>query len=122
MPRLTLVTGILLILLGIISYFATGQASLTALIPTAFGIVFAILSWLSRKENLRKHIMHAAAALALLGLIGSFGGLISAFTLIFGGQVERPAATVAQAIMALLLIRFLIYAVKSFIDARKSTK
>jgi hypothetical protein len=37
-----------------------------------------------------------------------------------GGEVfERPSAITIQAIMAVLCLIFLIYAIKSFIDARR---
>ncbi len=107
--------GILLILLGVISYFASGMVSVTALIPAFFGIVFVLLAWLaSRKPDWRKHVMHGSALLALIGIIGSIGGLFE----LFGGG-EPSSAAIAKAIMALLLIIYLIMAIKSFIDARK---
>ncbi len=120
MPKITTYLGIILILLGLIAYFATGMVSVTALIPSFFGIVFVVLGVLGRKEKLHKHMMHAAAGLSLLGLIGSAPGLMGVLTLISGGSVERPGASITQAIMAVLLIGFLILAVKSFIAARKA--
>lgn len=107
--------GILLILLGIISYFATGMVSVTALIPAFFGIVFVILAWLSnRKPDWNKHLMHASALLAVIGIIGSIGGLFD----LLGGIVT--ASAIAKSIMALLLIIYLVFAIKSFIDARRT--
>ena len=43
MAQTTIGFGIGMILLGVVSYFATGQQSVTALIPAFFGIVFLIL-------------------------------------------------------------------------------
>lgn len=107
--------GILLILLGIISYFVTGMVSVTALIPAFFGIVFVFLAWLSnRKPGWNKHIMHGSALLALIGIIGSIGGLFD----LIGGNTS--ASVIAKSIMAILLIIYLIMAIKSFIDARRS--
>ncbi|MFU8811846.1 MAG: hypothetical protein ACNA78_02695 [Balneolaceae bacterium] len=121
MPKLTISIGILLILLGIGSYVLTGAASATALIPAFFGLAFAGLGALANaKESMRKHAMHAALLLAILGLGGSFGGLISVFGVLGGGELERPAASIAQAIMALVCIFFLIAGVRSFIEARKA--
>lgn len=105
--------GILLILLGIISYFATGMVSVTALIPAFFGIVFVILAWLAnKKESWSQHIMHGSVLLAIIGIIGSIGGLFD----LIGGIVS--ASAIAKSIMALLLIIYLVMAIKSFIDAR----
>ncbi len=119
MAKFTRIFGVCLIFLGIIPYFATGMESLTALIPTAFGLVFLGLGITARKESIYKHVMHTAAILALLGLGGSFGGLLDIFTMLGGGSVERPNAAIAQSLMAFFCIVFLAAAVRSFINARK---
>lgn len=121
MPKLSVNLGILLIILGIFSYYISGAASITALIPAFFGVVFSALGFLAaKKDAFRKHAMHAALLLAILGLGGSFGGLTSTIAYIGGGESpERFMAAVSQAIMATLCILFLILGVKSFIDARK---
>ncbi len=121
MPKRTITLGILLILLGLISYFVTAMVSVTALIPAFFGIVFFVLGWLAtRKEDWRRHIMHAAAVLSVLGIIGSIGGLISLIGVLFGAEFEESSGSIARAIMAIFLIGYLIMAVKSFIEARKT--
>ena len=119
MTQTTIGLGIFLIVLGLIGFFATGSQSVTALIPTFFGIVFLILGVVARKESARKMVMHIAMVIALLGLIGTFSGLIKFFALITGGEVTRPAAVIAQTIMALLLIFYLMSGIKTFVDARK---
>lgn len=119
MPQITVWFGVVLILLGVVGYVATGMVSVTALIPSFFGIVFVILGRLGSKENLRKHMMHVAAVLALLAVAGSFGGVLKLFTMLGGGDVARPAATISQAVMAVLSLGFVILCVKSFIDARR---
>lgn len=119
MVHTTIGLGILLIVLGLIGFFITGMQSITALIPTFFGILFLILGLIARKESARRMVMHIAMVIALLGLIGTFSGLIKFFTLITGGEIARPAAVIAQTIMALLLIYYLGSGIKTFIDARK---
>jgi hypothetical protein len=64
--------------------------------------------------------MHAAVALALLGVLGSIRGVPKTLTLMAGNEVERRGAAISQAIMAVLCLVFLVAAVKSFIDARRS--
>ncbi len=64
--------------------------------------------------------MHGAAVLTLLGFAGTVGGLIKFFKMLGGAEMERPAAITVQAIMAILCLIFLIFAIKSFIDARKN--
>lgn len=120
MSKLSTTIGILLIILGIASYVLTGAASVTALIPAFFGIAFVGLGILgTKKESMRKHVMHAALLLAILGIGGSFGGLINVFSVLGGAELERPAASIAQAIMAIVCIFFVVAGVQSFIAARK---
>ncbi len=119
MASITLWLGILLTALGIIGYAGSGGESVTALIPAFFGIVFIILGVIARKERLRKHMMHAAAALAILGFAGSVSGVVSLFKMLGGSEIPRPFASIMQSIMALLTIGFVILAIKSFVDARR---
>jgi hypothetical protein len=89
------------------------------LIPTAFGLAFLVLGVLARDENKRKHVMHAAAAISLFGAAFTVGGLVKAFSMLGGATVERPQAVIAQALMAVLCLVFLVFAVRSFIRARR---
>ena len=120
MAQTTIGFGIGMMLLGVVSYFGTGRESVTALIPAFFGIVFLILGYVMRDEAKAKHAGHAAAGLAVLGLIGSARGVPGIFTMIGGGEVARPAATVSQTVMALACLVFIALGAKSFRDARKA--
>jgi hypothetical protein len=120
MPTTAIGFGIALIALGVISYVGTGSESPTALIPAGFGLLLAVLGLVARDPGKRKHAMHGAALLALLGIFGSGRGLTKILPLLSGEEVARPNAVIAQAIMAILLIIFLILCIKSFVDARKS--
>jgi len=112
-----------MIILGAGSFILTGAASATALIPAFFGIAFVGLGILGiKKESMRKHVMHAALLLAILGIGGSFGGLINVLGVLGGNELERPNAAYAQAIMAIICFYFVIAGVRSFIDARKSSQ
>ncbi len=119
MANITIVLGIVLIALGLISFFGTGMQSVTALIPAFLGLPILVLGFLARKESARKMAMHIAIVLGLLGLIGTFPGLIKLFPLLTGAEVARPAAVISQTIMALLLIYYLVTGIKTFLDARK---
>ncbi len=120
MPQITRIFGIVLTLIGIIGYLASGAASITALIPAFFGIIFIILGRLANKEAIRKHVMHAAVLLAFLGVLGSFTGLLDLFSWM-GGNVEvNLLAASVRSLMALICIAYIVLGVKSFIDARRS--
>lgn len=120
MTKIAIGYGIALILLGLVGYFATGRQSPTALIPAAFGLVALVLGLLARKESLRKHVMHGAALLGLLGAAGGARGLPGFFRWLSGGEVERPAAVISQTVMVVLSLVFVALCVKSFIDVRRS--
>jgi hypothetical protein len=114
--------GIALVILGAGGYAITGGASWTALIPAIAGALFLLLGWIAtRGPGPRKHAMHAAAALALLGALATGPMSIPRLIAWMGGTAPaRPAAVVAQAIMALLCLVLLVLAVRSFIAARRT--
>lgn len=119
MPSTSIACGTLLVLIGILGYVngvMTDHASLTALIPAAFGIVLILLGVAARmREGLRKHLMHAAVVVALLGFIATAGRLVSKL-----GELSYSAAVVSQVSMALVCLLFVILAIKSFADARRN--
>ncbi|MEX1017041.1 MAG: hypothetical protein WDZ31_09880 [Phycisphaeraceae bacterium] len=118
MARITLGLGLLLIALGLVGYFASGMASLTAMIPAIPGAVFALLGLLTLwQPTWRKHTMHAAVAFALLVAVLMVGMLIS--TAVSEAGFERPMAAGAQAVMALLCLGYIAVGVRSFIAARR---
>lgn len=120
MPAVTIVFGALLIGLGVAGYFMTGQEHPTALIPAGFGLVMMILGIVATRPGARKHAMHAAAALALIGFLFTVPGVIGFFRILAGQTVERAAAVRSKAIMAALCLLFVILCVRSFIAARKA--
>ena len=120
MAKITIGIGCVLIALGVGSYFGTGRASVTALIPAFFGLPLALLGVAAVKERLRKHAMHAAAVIGLLGLVGASRGFASLPALLSGGEVERPVAVYVQIAMTLVCLVFVVLCVGSFIKARRS--
>jgi uncharacterized membrane protein len=119
MAKVSIAFGIILIILGLVSYFGISSESITALIPAFLGIPVLVLSIIALNEKYLKHSIHAVAVLMLLGFGGTVGGLFKFFRMLGGESFERPSAITIQAIMALLCLVFLILAVKSFIDARR---
>src|SRR5688572_15194360 len=78
MIKTTMTIGVLLCVLGFVTYWYWAQLggdkqSPTALIPAGFGTLLLLLGFGSLvKPGMRKHFMHAAVALALLGFLASF--------------------------------------------------
>jgi hypothetical protein len=116
MPATTRLFGLLLIVLGIAAYVVTERTSVTALIPALFGVLLVVCALVARKESARKHAMHAAVAIALIGAIASLARAIPAVS---GGSFTRPAV-LAQLAMAVLLLVYVVLGVQSFIAARKA--
>jgi peptidoglycan/LPS O-acetylase OafA/YrhL len=112
-PRITLLLGVILAFLGVFFYEWTDEVSKTALIPTAFGVVFMLLGLLASVEHLRKHMMHGAAALSLLGFV------LGVVRLLPGPAEGKEKAFIETAIFAGLCGLLLLLCIKSFIDARR---
>ncbi|MEM0955454.1 MAG: hypothetical protein AAGI24_15045 [Pseudomonadota bacterium] len=117
MPQVTLAFAAALIVLGLFSWIAAGQSSITALIPAFFGLGLAVAGFIALKESLRKHAMHLAAVVALLGAIGA---LMRGIPGILAADGDLRLATVSQLVMGVAMIVFLVLCVRSFIAARKA--
>ncbi len=118
MPLLTFVLGLVLIAL---TWALPHARSLTAFIPAAFGVLFLVLGLLALRPLLRKHAMHMAALLALIGFIGAAARAIPAgIRLAHGGDENtNPNAFKATTAMAVLCLLFVLACVYSFIAARR---
>ena len=119
MTQTTRVVGMILAVLGIASYVGTGRTSMTALIPAFFGAVLLVLAFVAaRGEAARRHAMHVAMVVALVGIAGTASRLLPGLatgTLDFG----RPAV-LAQIVTVVLLAWYLGQGIKSFRDARRA--
>jgi len=114
-----MVSGIMLVLIGVIGYvygLIVNNASFTALIPASFGLVLFILGFAaSRNEDLRKHLMHVAVIIGLLGFIIPFVRLVSKM-----GELSFSAAFLSQVAMAAVCLAFVVSSIRSFIAARRN--
>lgn len=107
--------GLALVVLGLVSYVGTGRTSVTALIPAFFGVALLGLAWVARNESARRHAMHVAMVVALVGIGGTASRLIGAT------DFTRPA-TIAQLVTVLLLAWYLGKGIQSFREARRARK
>jgi hypothetical protein len=119
MSSTTLAFAFAYLLLGIGGFVLTGSTHKTALIPCIFGILFFVFGLLARKDNLRKHVMHAAVLIALLAFLGTARSLPHLPEL-FNGTAEKPASIITQSLNAGLSLLYIILAVRSFIQARRA--
>ena len=123
----TIVCGTLLVAVGLVGYAQqdpnpeTGQVSVTALIPAFVGGVLILCGALAFRDKLRKHVMHFAAIIGLLGAIGGFMPLQRQLKNTGTIDLTKPSA-ISGELMILICAVFVGLCVKSFIEARKARK
>jgi ABC-type uncharacterized transport system permease subunit len=119
MAPIAILFGVLLTLLGGGMYVYTDMVSMTALIPAFFGLPLIVLGAIAMNESARKHAMHLAAMVGLLGFVLPLGRVI--YASIQNGFVLDTKSGSALAMAGLCGI-FVAWCVKSFIDARIARK
>jgi uncharacterized membrane protein HdeD (DUF308 family) len=122
----TIICGSLLVLVGIVGYGTAtpgedGKVSPTALIPAFFGAALVICGVLAFKDSLRKHVMHLAALIGVLGVLGGFMPLIRQYSKTGDFNPFKKSA-IAGELMILVCLVFVGLCVNSFIQARRARK
>ena len=111
-PNLAMLSGSTLILWGFFSYFASDSGSITALIPSFFGVPLLILGFLSiRNESNKHHYMHASMIVALISVLGGFR--------IFQIEDASNLTLASHLILLVVGIIFMVGGILSFRHARK---
>lgn len=118
MPATAIMTGSILVFVGLCGflypYMRSGEGHPTALIPAGIGALILICGVIaSLNEALRKHLMHAAVVIALLGFIATAVRLIMKAS-------ELNLAVLSQLATSIVCLVFVILAIKSFTEARRS--
>ena len=123
MAKLTIAFGILLILLAVAGFVATGSSHPTALIPAIFGFLLILFGGLANTNDARKRMlwMHIAVTVGLLGFLFTIPGAIGSFKIARGIEVARPAAVVEKGAMSLICLLYVLFCIRSFINARLKT-
>ena len=112
-----IIYGVALVVTGLFGYFKSDGVSVTALIPAFLGTPVLVLSLLSRNPKFLKIGMHINVLIALMGFIATAKDTIG---LISGNDFENPLAGYSKYITCILSLIFIILAVNSFIQARKT--
>jgi multisubunit Na+/H+ antiporter MnhF subunit len=122
MAKTTISFGVILILLGIFGFVATGSHAPTALIPAFFGLILSILGFLAITDDAKKRMlfMHIAVTLGLLGFLGTAKSIYDYIQMHMGRQFPHPIAVEEKAAMAVLMLVFVVLCVRSFIAARRA--
>ncbi len=119
MPKIALALGAALVAVGVWAYAASAPgASPTALIPAAFGAMLIVCGVVGlRGGTARRHAMHIAAFIAMMGALGAAGQLIAQPA---AGSEHADVARTAGILLLLLSGIFLALAFRSFSEARRS--
>ncbi len=122
MARLTIFFGIVLFLLGVLTYMQTGKTFPTSLIPAYFGVVLAVCGALARTTDLKRRAlwMHIAVTVGLLGFLATAKSIVDYVRMKEGVQFRYPIAVEEKAAMAMLLLVFVIACVRNFVQARRA--
>lgn len=145
MPRISVFFGVILIALGILGYMQQAKPSpadgsvvesndgdsaesavntekkrsLTAFIPSVFGVLIGVSGIIALNPDLRKHAMHAAVIFGLLGAVLGFGkGMMDLIKLFKGDPVNVTSMTFVW-MMVLLCAAFVFLCIRSFIESKK---
>lgn len=121
MAKLTIGFGIILVLLAVAGFVATGSSHPTALIPAIFGLLFILFGALANTPNSRKRMlwMHIAVTLGLLGFLATIPADLAVAKLSRGADLPHPAAIVEKAAMSLLCLLYVLFCIRSFVNARR---
>lgn len=122
MAKTTISFGVILILLGVFGFVATGSHFPTALIPAFVGLLLGIFGFLAMTDDAKKRMlfMHIAVTLGLLGFLGTVKSIYDYILMLGGKQFPHPPAVEEKAAMAVLLLVFVVLCVRSFIAARRA--
>ena len=98
MAKVAIIFGIALVLLGVVGYFSADadHRSVTAFIPAFVGAPLVLCGVIAMNPAVRKHAMHFAAVLGLLGFIAPLGRLIPQMA---KGNMPTGAAGISQIAM-----------------------
>jgi hypothetical protein len=106
MARSTVAFGAALVLIGVITYFDTGQESVTALIPVFIGAPVLLAGLVSLRTEWRSYGLYAAAALVLVLALGTLRGTFG----LLGGEISP--ATVINAVLLVASVGYVALCVR----------
>ena len=120
MAKLTIVFGVVLTLVSVGFWIATGRVETAALHPAGLGVLLALCGWLANTENAKRRMlwMHIAVTLGLVGFL--ITGIRAVIQVVKGTTAVNPAAFAERVVVALICLVFVALCVRSFISARRA--
>jgi hypothetical protein len=104
----------------VIGFVSTGSQHPTALIPGGFGLIFILFGVMANTPDSKKRMlwMHISVTVALLAFLGTIPADIDAFRLSRGVEFPHPIAVLEKAAMSLLCLLYVLFCIRSFVNAR----
>ena len=113
MPFVAIIEGGFLVLFGIIAYIYSGQASVTALIPSIFGLGILVPGYVAYyNSEMAKHAMHVTAVFALIGILGSLDSILGFL------DGEYSLANISKGVLLIICGEYLYFCILTFRAAR----
>ena len=113
MPLVAIIEGGFLVIIGIIAYIYSGQSSVTALIPSIFGLGILIPGYVAYyNSEMSKHAMHVTAVFALLGVLGSLDSILGFL------DGNYSLANISKGLLLIICGEYMYFCILSFRAAR----
>jgi len=122
MAKVAILFGVLLIVISLGFWMATGRAEMAALHPAGVGLILLVSGLLASSEDAKKRMlwMHIAVTFGLIGFL--ITGLRAVVTAVHGSAAiaADPLAFDERVTVALVCLVFVVLCVRSFIAARRA--
>ncbi len=122
MAKLTMFFGVLLMVISVGFWMATGRTETATLHPAGVGLILLVSGALANSEDAKKRMlwMHIAVTFGLIGFL--ITGIRAAVTAAHGSAAiaADPLAFEERTVVALVCLVFVALCVRSFIAARRN--
>ena len=120
MAKLTIGSGVVLVLVSAGFWLATGRTETAALHPAGIGVLLLLSGVLANTENTKQRMiwMHVAVTAGLIGLL--LTGIRAVLTLVKGTIAANPLGFDERVVIALICLVYVVLCVRSFITARRT--
>jgi hypothetical protein len=118
--KLTIAFGVLLALVSLAFWLATGRVETAALHPAGIGVLLIVCGALANTENAKQRMiwMHIAVTAGLIGFL--LTGIRAVLTLVKGTFAANPLGFDERVVVAVICLVYVVLCVRSFIAARRT--
>ena len=113
LQSLTTSLGSLLILLGVAAFYGSGFEDINALLPSFFGVFFAIFGLLARKESLHDYMIRAGLGFAVIAALIGIPGILDIIGNLIGKDVAITPASYSRLALFLMCAMYIAASIKN---------